>query len=66
MSIFIIIIAIYYIWVFSYIVAAESNYELKVESNYVYQIGIGEGGIGPGLLPRTEQNKSCEINQIPS
>jgi len=67
MSIFIIIIIIiYYICFFSFIVSAACNYELKVESDYVYQIGIGEGGIGPGLLPWTEQNKSCEINQIPS
>jgi len=56
MSIFFIII-IYYVWFFSYIVSAACNYELKVESVYVYQIGIGEGGIGPGLLPWTAQNK---------
>jgi hypothetical protein len=61
----IIIIIIYYVWFFSCIVSAACNHELKVENDNVYQIGIDEGVTGPGLLPWTEQNKLCEINQIP-
>lgn len=45
-------------------------YQLHIIMNWTLrvfmEIGIGEGGIGPGLLPWTEQNKWCEINQIPT
>jgi hypothetical protein len=55
----IIIIIIYYVWFFNYIVSAACNYELKFESDNVYQIGVGEGVNGPGLCYPGQNKISC-------